>query len=146
MVLRAAVIVAASGVVSAAFNATGPDRALTRTDRPVETVSMREARAAYDRGDAVFIDARFSSEYEAGHIPGARSLPLYEYGDVAEQALEGLSAARVLITYCNGAGCDSAVRLAERLAQAGFWKTKAFTEGWEGWREAGYPTRGGQTP
>ena len=37
-----------------------------------------EAKAAFDRGDALFVDVRSHEAYERSHIPGAVSIPLRE--------------------------------------------------------------------
>jgi len=41
-------------------------------------VSLADAKAAFDSGDAVFIDVRTSGAYQEHHIPGALSIPLGE--------------------------------------------------------------------
>jgi len=42
----------------------------------VERISLEDAKAAFDSGNAVFLDVRASGSYEASHIPGAVSIPL----------------------------------------------------------------------
>lgn len=40
------------------------------------TIDLREAKAEFDRRDALFADVRSRGEYERSHIPGAISMPL----------------------------------------------------------------------
>jgi hypothetical protein len=44
----------------------------------VQRVTLEEAKAAYDAGDAVFLDVRDSGSYAASHIPGAVFMPVSE--------------------------------------------------------------------
>lgn len=62
----------------------------------VTRVSLADAKAAYDTGQAVFLDVRGENEYAGGHIPGAISIPLQDLparmGELDSQAW--------IITYC----------------------------------------------
>src|SRR2546427_12642311 len=44
----------------------------------VEAIGREELIERLKRGDAVLIDVRSEEEYEAGHIEGARSVPLHQ--------------------------------------------------------------------
>lgn len=44
----------------------------------IERISVEEARIAYDQNRAVFLDVRYTDEYEQGHIPGAVLIPLLD--------------------------------------------------------------------
>jgi 3-mercaptopyruvate sulfurtransferase SseA len=44
----------------------------------VQRVTLEDAKAAYDSGNAVFLDVRDSSSYAEGHIPGAVLMPISE--------------------------------------------------------------------
>src|SRR5436309_8980417 len=44
----------------------------------VEAIGREELVARLSRGDAVLVDVRPAREYEAGHIGGARSIPIEE--------------------------------------------------------------------
>src|SRR3989304_3964058 len=57
------------------------------------------------RGEVVVLDVRPAEEYEAGHIPGALSVPLREL----ESRLERLPADREIVAYCRGPYCMLAV-------------------------------------
>lgn len=47
----------------------------------VERVSPSDAKAAYDRNQAVFVDVRSSEEFGQRHIKGALSIPLLDLPD-----------------------------------------------------------------
>jgi rhodanese-related sulfurtransferase len=48
------------------------------------------------RSDFVLLDARDRAEYELGHVPGARSMPL----DEADAMVAGLDRSKQYVTYC----------------------------------------------
>ncbi len=69
------------------------------TDAPTGTarrISIEEARAAFERGQAVFVDVRLDEQYRQGHLPGAILIPLEE---VAQHSGK-LPRNKLIITYC----------------------------------------------
>ncbi|MDX9885520.1 metalloregulator ArsR/SmtB family transcription factor [Thauera sp.] len=95
----------------------------------------RESLLAKARsGDIVVIDVRPAQEYEAGHLPGARSMPLAEL----EKRLADLPADKAIVAYCRGPFCvmsDEAVAL---LRARGFSAHK-ITDGVTEWAASGLP-------
>jgi len=85
------------------------------------------------RGEVVVLDVRPSEEYQAGHIPGALSVPLKEL----ESRLEGLPADREIVAYCRGPYCLLAVEAVERLRARGF-KATRLDESVSDWRARGF--------
>ena len=59
-------------------------------------VALSEAKAAFDAGEAIFLDVRTSQYYQQAHIPGALNIPL----DELEARLGELQPGRWIITYC----------------------------------------------
>ncbi|OZA95753.1 MAG: ArsR family transcriptional regulator, partial [Polaromonas sp. 39-63-203] len=53
------------------------------------------------RGEVIVIDVRPQDEYDAAHIPFARSMPLAEI----ERRLKGLPKTRDIVAYCRGPFC-----------------------------------------
>jgi 3-mercaptopyruvate sulfurtransferase SseA len=62
----------------------------------VPRVSLDEAKAAFDAGEAVFLDVRLPDDFAASHIPGALSISLNDL----ETRLEELNPGDWIITYC----------------------------------------------
>lgn len=62
----------------------------------VPRVSVGNARAAHELKQAVFVDVRDKSQYDARHVTGALSIPLGEL----ESHLKELDKAQWIITYC----------------------------------------------
>jgi rhodanese-related sulfurtransferase len=76
----------------------------------LEAISAAELRERLRAGDVVLLDVRPAVEFEAGHIPGARSLPIEDL----ERRLDEVPDDREIVAYCRGRYCvysDEAVRL-----------------------------------
>ena len=84
------------------------------------------------KGDVVLVDVRPPEEFEAGHIEGARSIPLSEL----EDRLAELPADREVVAYCRGPFCAYAHEAVRRLQAAGL-RARRLEEGWPEWRLAG---------
>ncbi len=109
--------------------------------------SLADAKAAYDTGSALFLDARMPRAYAAGHIPGAVNLTPHELNQHGRKKLHGVPRDAQIITYCGGARCQASVRLAHLLTNGfGFRRVQAFFDGWSAWAGAGYPVAKGVDP
>lgn len=62
----------------------------------VTRVSLEDAHAAWVTGSAVFVDVRGDSFYNAGHIPGALSIPETNLSELQAQLVKD----DWIITYC----------------------------------------------
>jgi rhodanese-related sulfurtransferase/DNA-binding transcriptional ArsR family regulator len=82
----------------------------------------------------VILDVRPELEYRAGHIPGARSVPV---GDL-EGYLSELPPYREVVAYCRGPYCVYAHEAVRRLRAAGR-RARRLEDGWPEWRLAGLP-------
>lgn len=87
-----------------------------------------------EKNEVIVLDVRPLEEYEAGHLPFARSMPVHEI----ERRLAELPKSKEIVAYCRGAFClmsDEAVKL---LSAKGFQVSK-LAEGVTDWRAAGLP-------
>jgi len=73
-----------------------PDSLESTVPLEVSRVGIEESKAAFDNGEAVFLDVRSESSYATGHIPGALSIPLADL----EMRMEELDPDQWIITYC----------------------------------------------
>ncbi|HEY8809862.1 MAG TPA: rhodanese-like domain-containing protein [Solirubrobacterales bacterium] len=94
-------------------------------------VSRDEAQKLIEDG-AQLVDVRVDHEWGAGHIAGAKHLPLAE---LAQRTAE-LDQERPVVLYCRG-GTRSTMAT-DALVEAGFDAAK-LSEGIVGWDEAGLP-------
>lgn len=68
------------------------------------------------KGEVIVIDVRPPSEYEAAHLPFARSIPLEEL----KNRLAELPAGKTIVAYCRGPYCLMAKDAADWLRQQGY--------------------------
>jgi rhodanese-related sulfurtransferase/predicted transcriptional regulator len=97
----------------------------------VESIGRDELRERLRRGDVVLVDVRSPEEFEAGHIQGARSIPL----DELEQRLSELPSDQEVVAYCRGPFCAYAHEAVRRLREGGR-EARRLEEGWPEWQLA----------
>jgi rhodanese-related sulfurtransferase/predicted transcriptional regulator len=100
----------------------------------LQPISRRELADRLRDGDVTVIDVRPAPEYEAGHVAGARSLPIGEL----RRRLDALRSDIEVVAYCRGPYCvyaDDAVRL---LQHRGF-HARRLEDGFPEWKRAGLP-------
>ena len=100
----------------------------------LQPITRDELARRIHRGEVTVIDVRPAAEYEAGHVEGARSLPI----DDLERRLDALPRDVELVAYCRGPYCvfaDDAVRL---LRRRGF-EARRLEDGFPEWKPAGLP-------
>jgi rhodanese-related sulfurtransferase len=95
----------------------------------VETIGREELLERLATGDVVLVDVRPREEFAAGHIEGARSIPLAEL----ERRLAELPPDREVVAYCRGPFCAFAHEAVRRLDDAGR-TARRLDEGWPEWR------------
>jgi rhodanese-related sulfurtransferase/DNA-binding transcriptional ArsR family regulator len=97
-------------------------------------LGRKDLMAQAKRGDVIVIDVRPREEYDAAHLPYARSLPLPELA----KRLAELPRGAQIVAYCRGPFClmsDEAVTL---LRKKGFRASKTM-DGISEWQAAGLP-------
>jgi rhodanese-related sulfurtransferase len=100
----------------------------------LQPVTLGELRRLVRDAGVTVIDVRPQDEYEAGHIPGAVSIPVAEL----KQRLRELPKRREVVAYCRGPYCVFALEAVTLLRKRGF-KARRSEEGWPAWRDAGHP-------
>src|ERR671931_375271 len=81
----------------------------------VDTIGREDLLERLAHGDVVLVDVRPEEEYEAGHIEGARSIPL----DELQQRLAELPADTEIVAYCRGPFCVFAHEAVRQLRAEG---------------------------
>ena len=100
----------------------------------VDAIGRDELIARLRRRDVVLVDVRPTEEFEAGHIDGARSIPIEEL----EERLAELPADREVVAYCRGPFCAYAHEAVRKLRAAGH-EARRLDDGWPEWRLAAPP-------
>lgn len=85
---------------------------------------------------AVFVDARFPGDYEAGHLDRAINIPPFLDRSQRSERLAAVRADQTVVVYCQSEGCDYARRVATHLLKDGHAGIVIFKGGWHEWSEA----------
>ena len=100
----------------------------------LEPIPRDELLARVNDDLVTVIDVRPTEEYEAGHVPGAKNIPLSEL----EKHLEQFDPEQEIVAYCRGPHCILAFDAVARLREKGF-KARRLQDGYPEWKTAGLP-------
>lgn len=103
-----------------------------------EPVSMRQLLKRARSADVIILDTRPVTEYAAGHIAGAISVPV----DDLQRRLRQFPKGRNYVAYCRGPYCVYADRAVEILRSKGR-RAERLLEGFPEWKAAGFPVETG---
>ncbi|MFP3939478.1 MAG: ArsR/SmtB family transcription factor [Thermoanaerobaculia bacterium] len=106
---------------------------------PFEAIDPDALARRLRSGDVVLIDVRPEEEFQAGHIPGAVSVPLRDL----ETKLGELPRGREIVAYCRGPYCLMSLDAVELLSARGF-RARRLEEGVLDWRSRGHSVAGAQ--
>lgn len=100
--------------------------------------STVQATHLMNREDALVVDVRDPGEYGAGHILGARNVPLAQIGERIESGHElGKRKDKPVIVYCDSG--DRASKAVATLKKLGFSRVVNLSGGLPAWQQAGLP-------
>ena len=97
-------------------------------------VNTARATELINREDALVFDVRDPGEYGAGHILGAKNVPVSRIDGAADLAKRK---ERPLIVYCDGS--DRSSKAAAALRRQGFTRVVNLSGGLGAWQQAGLP-------
>ena len=103
-----------------------------------ETDSWDLKVALEAREKVIVIDARSAEAYAREHIPGAINIPHRQMNEATTRALDR---AALVVTYCDGIGCNASTKGALNMARLGF-RVKELIGGLDWWKRDGHPTEG----
>jgi rhodanese-related sulfurtransferase/DNA-binding MarR family transcriptional regulator len=98
----------------------------------LEPVSFKDLRRRMRDGDITLIDVRPEGEYQAGHIPGALSIPIARL----KRRLADIPRNREVVAYCRGPYCVYSVEAVGILRSHGYQARRA-EEGLPDWQASG---------
>jgi rhodanese-related sulfurtransferase len=115
-------------------------RAYLGTNRSeVEEVRRKELEGRLRAGDIIVLDVRPAAEYEAGHIRGARSIPIAEL----RRHIRSLPNDVEIVAYCRGPYCVFANDAVKQLRKRGY-RASRLEDGYPEWRREGLPIATGR--
>jgi rhodanese-related sulfurtransferase/DNA-binding transcriptional ArsR family regulator len=104
----------------------------------VEVIDREELAARLKRGEVVLLDVRPEAEFTAGHVAGARSVPITEL----RRHLRALPKDTEVVAYCRGPYCVYADDAVRELNRKGF-TARRLVDGFPEWKRAGLPVAAG---
>jgi rhodanese-related sulfurtransferase len=120
-------------------------------DKPYIEIAFNDVKTLHDK-NALFLDARRTSVYEQGHIPGARTYSVWE-SDIEDKvqklfAERSDTAAQALpiVIYCSGGDCEDSHMLAQKLWGIQFNNVYVYKDGFPDWQQHGAPVHTGANP
>ncbi len=105
----------------------------------VDLVDRHELAARLRRREVVVLDVRPRAEFAAGHIAGARSVPIAEL----RRHLRALPNDSDVVAYCRGPYCVYADDAVRELNRKGF-RARRLIDGFPEWKRAGLPVAAGE--
>jgi len=98
-----------------------------------------DLKTALESGEnVVVIDARSPAAYRQEHIPGALNMP---HRQMTAEATQQLDRNALIVTYCDGIGCNASTKGALNMARLGF-RVKELIGGLDWWKRDGHKTTG----
>ncbi len=104
----------------------------------LETISRDELARRLRTGEVVILDVRPVAEYRAGHILGARCVPI----TALHAELDRLADGQEVVAYCRGPYCVYADDAVRELRRRGV-PARRLEDGYPEWVDAGLPTAAG---
>jgi rhodanese-related sulfurtransferase/DNA-binding HxlR family transcriptional regulator len=105
----------------------------------LEAITRKELSDRLRRGDLVVLDVRPEAEFQAGHITGARSVPVGEL----QRKLRTLPKDTEVVAYCRGPYCVYADDTVRALRRRGY-RARRLEDGFPEWKRAGLPVAAGK--
>ena len=120
-------------------------------DKAYIEIAYNDVKALHDK-NVLFLDARRTSVYEQGHIPGARTYSVWEsdidekvnklFNERSDQTAQNLP----IVIYCSGGDCEDSHMLAQKLWGIQFNNVYVYKDGFPDWQQHGAPVHTGANP
>lgn len=104
-----------------------------------------DLQAARESGETItVVDTRSPDAYRKEHIAGAINIP---HRKMSEETTKHLDRTVLVVTYCDGIGCNASTKGAVTMTKLGF-RVKELVGGLDWWKRDGHATQrgGGQPP
>ncbi len=107
----------------------------------LDEIGRDELARRLNDGTLIIVDVRPEAEYVAGHISGARSIPIDQFPEMISDMPVGVE----IVAYCRGPYCVFADDAVQLLRQHHL-NARRLQDGYPEWRNAQHPTETGIGP
>jgi rhodanese-related sulfurtransferase len=148
ILLEAFLIAGTALLLALAARAFAPPPRLEPATGPsaVEEIEQETLKLIMAQDPHLLLDARPADSFLAGHLPGALSLPAYEFDTFFPQISPRISPDLTIIVYCSSISCQDADLLAEALSRQGVDNILLYRGGFADWAETGNTVVSGDVP
>lgn len=110
-------------------------------------ISIEDVRKLFAEKKAVFVDARSSEEFKAGHIQSALNLPWNDFKNLFNSVAPEILPDKTVIAYCDGESCGASkeLELALALKDLGYTDVRVLVNGWSVWKQHNLPVESVET-
>ena len=105
----------------------------------IRLARVDDAVRVVEEGLYLVFDARPETDFEIGHLPGARPLPSDGFDVRIGDYLPLLFPEQPILVYCSGEACDESLLVSRNLLDMGFTNIVLVTGGVNAWTEGGHP-------
>lgn len=95
----------------------------------IPKISKRRAKALLNKEEVLFVDARFSSDYNYGFIEGAINIPVDANDTQRRRELERMGPETPIVVYCQSSRCKFAEKIATAIALDGYTNVTVYRGG-----------------
>ena len=107
------------------------------SDKLTYEIDSWDLNVALEAGERiVVIDARSPEAFQREHIPGAINIP---HRTMSAESTSRLDRAALIVTYCDGIGCNGSTKGAVNMLNLGF-RVKELMGGLDWWKRDGHKT------
>jgi len=107
----------------------------TEAFKNISQISPSNAKAIFDKGGVVFVDVREPDEFQAGHIPGAKSIPRGTVEWMIPKNIADKNAS--IVVYCEHGSRGALATYT--ILQMGYKNVKNLEGGRAAWLKEGFP-------
>ncbi len=112
-----------------------------KSDIPLPA-GLMQVKDLFERGEAVFVDARDDLVFARGHVKGALPLPVGPFDARIADFTAKVPLTATVVVYCNGYACHDSMMIGKKLMNRGYRHVLVFEGGYPEWKDAGLPVEG----
>lgn len=99
------------------------------------TTDVMLAKMIHEKRQVLFVDLRSAEDFNKGHIPGAKNLPMAEFNQETLSAL--VKKGDSVLFYCGGITCVDAAEASKKALEWGWKSVYYFRNGYSYWTKVG---------